>query len=181
MQPTPPLLLLDVDGPLNPFAAPPHRRPAGYTTHRVLPESWVARSRRPRRFVRPLRLWLNPDHGPALLGLPFTLVWCTTWMHEANEWIAPRVGLPELPVIVWPRVHHRDPDGIHWKTRHLVEWAAGRPFAWVDDELGDRDRAWVAAHHGEAALLHRVDPRIGLTGDDFAALTAWAGALPDTA
>ncbi len=30
-----PLLLIDVDGPLNPYAAPPHRRPDGYQTHRM--------------------------------------------------------------------------------------------------------------------------------------------------
>ncbi|MGW2283385.1 hypothetical protein [Streptomyces phaeochromogenes] len=30
-----PLLFLDVDGPLNPYAAQPERRPDGYTTLRV--------------------------------------------------------------------------------------------------------------------------------------------------
>jgi hypothetical protein len=30
-----PLLFLDVDGPLNPYAAQPERRPEGYTTIRV--------------------------------------------------------------------------------------------------------------------------------------------------
>lgn len=37
-----PLLYLDVDGPLNPYAAKPHRRPAGYATHRMKPEGWIA-------------------------------------------------------------------------------------------------------------------------------------------
>ena len=55
----------------------------------------------------------------------------------------------------------------------LVEVAAGRPFIWVDDEITDRDRAWVAAHHGGPALLHRVDPTIGLTDKDFAVLDDW--------
>ncbi|MEU2660897.1 amidohydrolase family protein, partial [Streptomyces sp. NPDC007325] len=31
---------------------------------------------------------------------------------------------------------------------------------WIDDELTDRDRAWVAAHHPGRALLLRVDARI---------------------
>ncbi|MDQ0932254.1 hypothetical protein QFZ49_002184 [Streptomyces turgidiscabies] len=30
-----PLLFLDVDGPLNPYAAKPEKRPDGYTTLRV--------------------------------------------------------------------------------------------------------------------------------------------------
>lgn len=37
-----PLLYLDVDGPLNPYAAKPERRPEGYTTHRMKPEGWLA-------------------------------------------------------------------------------------------------------------------------------------------
>lgn len=31
-----PVLLLDVDGLLNPYAAKPHRRPEGYQAHRLL-------------------------------------------------------------------------------------------------------------------------------------------------
>ncbi|GGO93944.1 HAD domain-containing protein [Wenjunlia tyrosinilytica] len=163
-----PLLLLDVDGVLNPFAAPPERRPEGYATHRMRPNGWDAPG------LKPLRVWLNPAHGPLLLALPYELVWATTWMDEANRWISPQLGLPELPFIAWPEMFAVDENGVHWKTRHLVEYAAGRPFAWVDDELGDPDRAWVAGHHGGEALLHRVDPRIGLTDADFEALDTWA-------
>jgi hypothetical protein len=50
---------------------------------------------------------------------------------------------------------------------------AGRPFAWVDDEITAADRRWVAAHHPGHALLHRVDARRGLTDDDYDALGAW--------
>ncbi|MFJ3790851.1 hypothetical protein [Kitasatospora sp. NPDC090091] len=175
---TQPLLLLDVDGPLNPYAAKPHRRPEGYRTHRVKPDSWVARfPRRPAEHVRPLRLWINPDHGPHLLSLPFELVWATTWMDEANTWIGPLLGLPRLPWINWPELHREDPDGLHWKTRSLVAWAAGRPFVWVDDELGPQDTEWIAAHHPGDAATFRIDPRVGLREDDFATLGAWAASL----
>jgi len=40
--------------------------------------------------------------GPRLLALPGELVWATTWQGEANEVIAPRLGLPGLPVVTWP-------------------------------------------------------------------------------
>ncbi|MEV8097363.1 hypothetical protein [Kitasatospora sp. NPDC085879] len=174
-----PLLLLDVDGPLNPYRAKPHRRPEGYLTHRVKPASWLTRHPgTPPASVKPLRLWLNPDHGPALLALPFRPVWCTTWTAEANEWIGPPIGLPELPFVPWPRMHHGDPDGLHWKTRYLTEWAAGRPFAWVDDEIEPQDTAWIAANHPAPALTLRIDHRYGLRPDDFAVLAAWAAALP---
>jgi hypothetical protein len=170
-----PLLLLDVDGPLNPYAAKPERRPPGYLTHRLRPASWVASdpSGWPRP-TKPLRVWLNPTHGPKLLALPYTLVWATSWMDEANEWIAPRLGLPPLPVIIWPQMRDTDPEGVHWKTRHVVEWAVGRAFAWIDDEINDRDRAWVAEHHRGPALLHWVDARHGLRDDDFGVMTSWA-------
>ncbi|MBT2207216.1 hypothetical protein [Actinomadura sp. NEAU-AAG7] len=63
--------------------------------------------------------------------------------------------------------------GMHWKTRPLVAWAAGRPFVWVDDEITPADRSWVAAHHEGKALLHRVDAREGLTGADYSAMHEW--------
>ncbi|WP_035804621.1 HAD domain-containing protein [Kitasatospora mediocidica] len=176
-----PLLLLDVDGPLNPYGAKPHRRPDGYRTHRLLTPRWVASERQrlaawgiPESRPRPLRVWLNPGHGPALLALPFDLVWATTWEEEANAYVSPALGLPELPFIAWP-VPRRTPEvGVFWKTPEIVAWVAGRPFAWVDDEIGEADRAWVRAHHPGPALLRRVDPKLGLLPEDFAALRRFA-------
>ncbi|MFJ8105154.1 hypothetical protein [Streptomyces sp. NPDC096132] len=162
-----PLLYLDVDGPLNPYAAKPERRPAGYTTIRA--------SVRP---GRPLRVWLNPGHGAALLRLPYDLCWATTWMAEANRWIAPMVGLPELPYVDFGAALFAERgDGVHWKTETLLSHAAGRPFAWVDDEQSPADSAYVAARHPAPALLHLVSPRLGLRDDDFATLSAFAAAV----
>lgn len=97
----PPLLFLDVDGPLNPYAAQQERRPEGYTTLRV-----------------------------------------------------PRIG-------------------VHWKTGPLVDYADGRPFAWVDDEQSEPDQTYVTAHHQGPGLLHHVNPRIGLRETDFHTLADW--------
>ncbi|MFD3543586.1 HAD domain-containing protein [Streptomyces sp. NPDC058662] len=173
-----PLLLLDVDGPLNPFrAAFPALR--GYTGHRMHPTVWTAR-RAPgsRSARRGLKVRLHPSHGARLRALPLELVWATTWMHQANTMIAPHIGLPgDLPVIEWPELFARDPDGLYWKTRPLLDWAAGRPFAWVDDMITARDRAWVAAHHPSPALLLRIHPRHGLRDRDFTALTQWAAGI----
>lgn len=63
-----PLLFLDVDGPLNPYAAKPEKRPDGYTTLRVPRDSGTPDEHRglsARR--RHLRVWLNPEHGRPLL------------------------------------------------------------------------------------------------------------------
>ncbi|MFJ7147038.1 HAD domain-containing protein [Streptomyces sp. NPDC100445] len=175
-----PLLYLDVDGPLNPYAAKPERRPQGYSTHRMKPEGWVDQHPGvPRAQVKPLRVWLNAEHGRKLreAGASYDVVWATTWGAEANTFIAPLLGLPELPVVEWPAVLEAGPDGTLWKTPHLLAHAAGRPFAWVDDELGEPERAFVAAHHHAPALLRHVDPRRGLRDEDFAALEAFARRL----
>jgi hypothetical protein len=107
-----------------------------------------------------------------------------TWMADANETIAPRIGLPQLAAVIWPEPSDTDEqderNGLHWKTRALVNWAAGRPFAWVDDEITDTDRAWVSAHHRGHARLHRVDPRQGLTDADYVALKDWLHRTRDT-
>ncbi|MDN3293359.1 HAD domain-containing protein [Streptomyces ficellus] len=160
------LLFLDVDGPLIPFGAVSQPYPP-YVTGPELPGA----------HANPLLTRINPEHGPRLAALPCEVVWATTWMADANECIAPRIGLPQLAVVVWPDPSdiddHDERNGLHWKTRALVEWAAGRPFAWVDDDVTDTDRAWVAAHHPGQALLHGVDPRHGLTDSDYAALDSW--------
>ncbi|MCT2590538.1 hypothetical protein LHJ74_11560 [Streptomyces sp. N2-109] len=173
-----PLLFLDVDGPLNPYAAQPERRPDGYTTLRVprndaLQDEAGLSSRR-----RPLRVWLNPEHGRILLRLGFELCWATTWMDDANRWIAPVLGLPELPFVDFgDALLQKRPDGVHWKTGRLVDYAGGRPFAWVDDEQSELDQTYVAAHHQGPGLLHHVNPRIGLRGNDFHTLAGFAQSL----
>lgn len=106
-----PLLFLDVDGTLLPFGA---AGPMGDDAN-------------------PLLAGLDAEHGRRLAALPCDLAWATIWGGEANEVLAPRLGLPrlglpQLPVIDWP---DEDDHGgrLHWKTRRLVEWAAGRRFA----------------------------------------------------
>ncbi|KUN87532.1 hypothetical protein AQJ64_05115 [Streptomyces griseoruber] len=153
--------------PLNPYAAKPERRPDGHTTIRA--------SVRP---GRPLRVWLNPGHGAALLRLPYELIWATTWMALANRWIGPVLGLPDLPYVDFgPALSAERADGVHWKTETLVAHAGGRPFAWVDDELTAADSDFVTTHHPAPALLHHVSPRVGLRDGDFETLRGFASGL----
>ena len=128
------------------------------------------------------KLWLNPSHGPLLLdlaeGAGAELAWASYWCDNANEWIGPRIGLPELPFVPIPQF-----PGIEegrslgaWKARHVAEWTEGRPFVWFEDEpdateciAGEPD---VAEH-----LLVEIDPVTGLTGTHLTAAATWLRAL----
>ena len=165
---TRPLLFLDVDGPLIPFRATRRERPRGYPRfdHGLGVDG------------NPLLSRLDPRLGPRLRALRCDIVWATAWLDEANDEIAPLLGFVELPVVVWPEDAEEVSDaGLHWKTQALVEWAAGRPFVWVDDEITEADQTWVAVHHRGRALLHRVDPAWGLTEADFGAVGEWVRTL----
>jgi hypothetical protein len=145
-----PLLLLDVDGPLNPRSEQP-----GFVRH-VITEGakmWVVH--------------LNPDHGAELRALAetFDLVWASSWEHGANRLLSPLLGLPQLPTILWP---DRTPVAHgSWKTPYVAEWVGDRSFVWVDDGVGEVDVAYFPAAH---QIVLPVDGRTGLTPADFAAI-----------
>ncbi|MEU1982749.1 HAD domain-containing protein [Nocardia sp. NPDC019395] len=158
-----PLLFLDVDGPLLPFGEDPGGEPRNVASNSHFWRLGLEVSRR-------------------LSELPCQLVWATTWEDEANAEIAPRLGLPQLPVVRWPEpsAEHEHEDqwfGLCWKTRTLVDWAAGRPFAWVDDEITAADHAWVATQHRGSAFLRHVESFRGLSDDDLTALDHWLRAI----
>ncbi|MVU80532.1 hypothetical protein GPX89_25195 [Nocardia sp. ET3-3] len=147
------MLFLDIDGPLIPFVGP-----------------------------NPPLTRLDHALGPLLTALRCELVWATTWAQEANRSVSPLLGFPELEVMEWDDTDHHVDNwfGLHWKTRGLVDRAAGRPFVWIDDELTDRDREWVAANHAGPALLHWIDPRIGLHRTDFDEIARWLAQPADS-
>ncbi|MEV8518155.1 HAD domain-containing protein [Dactylosporangium sp. NPDC051484] len=161
-----PLIFIDVDGvliPLRERSVTTDHPPIAAATHAYEDSG------------NPLLHRLDPGDGRRLLALNGELVWATTWMAEANEVISPRLGLPVLPIVAWPDADDSPAHGLHWKTVSITRWAAGRPFVWLDDEITDTDQRWVATNHPRPALLHHVDPCLGLSDADFATVRQWLG------
>lgn len=151
-----PLLLLDVDGVLNPFAAP--TCPPGYREHAFFPDD-----------DPPVRLNDSHAHWMALLADRFDLAWATGWEDEANTYLAPFFNLPPLPVIRFPPVPFAPAE----KVPPIAAFAGDRPTAWVDDAHTQEAREW-AGSRAARTLLAATDPARGLTEETMEVLLRWS-------
>lgn len=169
-----PLLLMDVDGPLNPFDAPwfgTNVPLPGYRFHDLVPSDG-----------KQYRVALSQEHAEALTDLAeeFDLVWATTWRHDANRLISPILGLSEdLPVIPLIRPRGVDNKGRSWKVQQIVDWVGpGLPFVWFDDEINRKTRSWLRAADWLGPLLAlRVPATRGLVREDFNEIWNFAESL----
>jgi hypothetical protein len=164
-----PWLLLDVDGPLNPYAAPWFRLRTpryGYEFHALTPGSGHT-----------YRVALNREHGQRLrlLAEVCDLAWATAWQDDANRLISPLIGLPDdLPVVpLAPPIGAFPAEG--WKTEQIADWVGERSFGWFDDEITQETLDWLdSAPRLGPYLGWHVRPDVGLTDADFDAVEAFA-------
>ncbi len=162
MEPSMPLVLVDVDGVLNPARS----HALGYRRHWVFPGG-VAH-----------RLLLNPSHGRMLTELAEAagaeLVWASYWQNRANTWIAPRVGLPSLRFVPipasWGPRAGSSPG--RWKACHVAAWIGQTPFVWLEDDLNVPGCLAGQPSLGRH-LVVGVDPAIGLTHHHVEQARAW--------
>jgi hypothetical protein len=152
-----PLLLIDVDGVVCPFgAATTDMELAGFS----------------RELLDGYPVWLSDALGARLhrLAHSFQLVWCTAWQIQAARVIAPRLGLPAMPVILFDE--QEEGDG-HWKWAAIRTFVGTHPFAWLDDELRAADFAIAEASRSPCLLL-AIDPCIGLADEHVTTLESFA-------
>lgn len=151
--------MIDVDGVLNPYAAP--ACPPGYTEHPFFPGE------------EPVRVC--PVHGAWLreLAIRFELVWATAWGAEANQLLAPLLQIPALPVVEMPPIPFAPRD----KLTAIIEYAGARPLAWIDDSHAPEAWEWAASRHAPTLLI-AIDPAKGLTRSAIDKSLRWAADPP---
>jgi hypothetical protein len=152
-----PLLLLDIDGVLDPWAAT--ACPDGFEEHVLFPAD-----EQPHRFARHHSRWIRD------LDRRFEIAWASAWGMVANDLVGPILGLPTFAWVPYPE----DPWPPESKVPSIAAFVGDRAVAWVDDVIGDDAHDWAS---GRAAptLLVETDPAIGLTLDHLATLRRWQG------
>lgn len=166
-----PLLLIDVDGVLN--AVNTSRNHKLYMIEHVLDSGG---NRYLVRLRHELPKWLDE------LSQHFVLVWATMWDDDANEYIGSLLDLPYLPVIPceengWKYFNDGGGDQ-HHKIQMIEHYVGDRPFAWIDDEIGEPDLKW-ATERLTPSYLVKIDPRMGLLRHHVDKLIAWAKEIED--
>lgn len=125
------------------------------------------------------------DDLPAMmekLSEKFSLTWATTWEESANTYLSPLFGLlDDLPFISFEDMRPGLYQSIYAKTPHIVEWAAGEPFLWLDDQVGRSDQEaieglWDRLNPGVPCqqVAQRIPRDVGITWDTVDLALEWA-------
>ena len=153
-----PLLLLDIDGVLNPWAA--EVCPEGFEEHALFPGDDL-----PVRVASVHGSWIRA------LEASFDIVWASAWGADCRL-LADLLSLPEYPFIAFPPAPFSPPDKVY-AIEHFV---GDRPCAWVDDEHSDAGRRWAESRTATTLLL-AIDPGVGMACRDVERLVDWASNL----
>jgi hypothetical protein len=180
-----PLAFLDVDGPLNVYAADRSK------THLVKREVDLDGS------VYTVRL--DPSHAKLVRRLAnagFELVWGTLWEDHANDhlldWLELDRPLPVVPFgadadMLLPLPSCLPPRKFSWqpfcdKAPAVCRYAGDRPFVWFDDDFRSGDVEWAEqrTEDGTPTRLVHVGEDEGLTGSHVNQALDWIARLNAT-
>lgn len=168
IDPTKPVVLLDVDGVVNAL----NRK-----NDHAWPDAKITLAR-PDFSFREWPIYTSPRLGEALLALDVNIVWLTTWKYDANTAISPLVGLPtDLHVGDYDR--RKFSEGFQdWKMNFVYEFIPtfDGPIVWIDDEAvpyyffeeldSDPDLA-------SRFMIVEPNSYLGLTPDNIDAIDHW--------
>lgn len=148
-----PLAFIDIDGVLNRCCSNSQAKRRGLARF----HGWCAGHRWP--------LWLDAaDRGRIeRLSEHFEPAWGTTWEHDAWREVGSRLGFRQFEVVALTA------PGEHSKAPGVVRAAAGRPFAWFDDDTLDSEIDAEQPHR-----LIEVEPTQGLTDEHIDSAIRWA-------
>jgi hypothetical protein len=150
-----PLLFLDLDGVLNPFAA--------VTCPESYQECVLFAGEDPQRYCVAHGDWIRELAGAGELW------WATAWGDNANTLFLPLLGVGPLPVVRFPPL----PFAPEEKVPAVAAVAGDRPAVWIDDNHTTAGLRW-AAERPAATLLISIDPAVGWTRADVDRAIAWA-------
>jgi hypothetical protein len=155
-----PVLLVDFDGVLNPFAA--SACPRGFVEYGC--DEFPGKE--PVRLNRQHATWLRD------LGALYDAAWVSACPEDLNRYCAALIGLAPMPRVPMPSPPF-DPER---KVHAVNAYVRDRACAWVDDQLGEAAHRWASDRTAPTALVN-VDPSIGMTIRTVSMLTNWAVAV----
>lgn len=159
-----PIILLDVEGVLNPVARPGG---LGDLPELVLPDGAISLVRRLARCGR--------------------IAWVSTWPADSTAGLEPQLQLDVEPLRVTLTVRAGDSDEPTPKLRSVRRWLAKMELlgeadwdavVWIDDVLGPDAREW-ARHHHQPVLLEKPAPAQGLSEVHVVAVEVFVIGGPD--
>jgi hypothetical protein len=152
----PPILFVDIDGVLNPFAGP---CPQEFVEINLLPDD-----------EEPVRICAAHADWLAELSESFDLMWATAWNEEERRLLKTVLDYPDFVAAAsMPPKPFRPGQ----RVDSIRDLALNRCAAWIDDIITHEARAWASGRR-EATLLLEADPSVGVTRRQVDELTEWA-------
>lgn len=175
------VLILDIDGSINPFFARstledhPEKLP-GFEEHFLRDEAYGDA----RVFLQTAVL---RDSLRRLQELDIELVWGSAWNESSNlilKMLFPE-GAENWPTVIFPEEIDFTPPIQSWKLATVREFIEARygdsvPLIWIDDEIFGDAEDWLRSRSARSYML-RPERHRGATADDWGSILGFAESL----